>query len=155
VAGQQESAITLEGAWIARVTTPGFPVTPQWSYVLVSDPSRRRSSIFGSIDAGFGTPGVDHDSPLSGEAVQIGPDSAKFNVVWHRMDGPGHILAIGTASGTVTYVAPGKARAVVHFAIYPPTADADGDGLPDPDTAVVPTRFSLATIDTRVRSPRE
>ena len=153
VAGQQEGALKLEGAWIARVTAPAFPVTPQWTYVLVPDPSGRRASIFGSIDAGFGTPGIDHDSPLLGQAVQTGPDTAKFNVVWHRMDAPGHILAIGTASGTVTSVAPGKIRAEVNFAIYPPTADADGDGLPDPDTTVVPKTFSVTTVDTRVMSP--
>ena len=155
IAGQEERAIKLEGTWIARVTTGGFPVTPQWTYLLVPDPSGRRASILGSVDAGFGTPGVDHDSPLLGEAVQTGPDTADFNVVWHRMDAPGHILAIGTASGTVTYAAPGKAAAVSHFAIYPPTADADGDGLPDPDTTVVPTAFTLTTTDTRVPSPRQ
>ena len=60
----------------------------------MTDPSRRRSSIFGSIDAGFGTRGIDHDSPLLGEAVQTDPDTAELNVVWHWMDAPGQIVQV-------------------------------------------------------------
>ena len=150
--GQELGAIKLEGAWIARVATPAFPVTPQWTYVLVPDGSGKHATIYGSVDVGFGTPGVDHDSPLVGEMVRTGFDTAAFKVVWHRIDSAGHILAIGTVSGTATFTAPGKAGAIHHFAIYAAAADADGDGLPDPETTVVPTTFTLMTMDTRVPS---
>jgi hypothetical protein len=63
------------------------------------------------------------------------------------------VLWIGTSTGTFTFVAPGKIEVLHNFAFYAPSADADGDGLPDPDAAPVHT-VQLSTVDTRMPLPR-
>lgn len=150
-ASGQDEGFKLEGAWIARVTNPFMTPTPQWTYVLSRDPSGRRATVHGAVDVGLGLPG--RPTALLGEAVQTGPYTALVSTVWFHLDDAGNVLAICTAVSTVTFIGPGKSDVVHHFAIYSPDADGDGDGLPDPDTSVAPSEFTIITADTRVPSP--
>ena len=74
-------AVKLEGAWIAR----GVEAPVQWTYVLSPDPSGRQASLHGSIDVGLGASsfGADYPSPLIGNLILTGPDTARFNSVWY------------------------------------------------------------------------
>ncbi len=162
--GSGVGAVKLEGAWVARVTSMNgqpFPAVSQWSYVLSPDASGRSASIHGSIDVGFtshqpgGTAGF--VTPLIGEVVQTGPDTAAFNAYWYSISqgGPGQfdqVVTIGTVSGVARYLAPGKAELTDDFKIYLASADADGDGFPDEGSSPVAT-FTVTTVDTRIPSP--
>jgi len=150
-ASGQGEGLKLEGAWVARVTNPFMTPTPQWTYVLSPDPSGRRAAVHGAVDVGLGLPG--RPTALLGEAVQTGPYTALVSTLWYHLDDAGNVLLICTGASTATFQAPGKSDVVHHFAIYPPDADADGDGLPDPDTSVVPSEYTVITTDTRVPSP--
>jgi len=150
----------LEGAWVAKVV--GMP--GQWSYVLAPDSSGRRAALAGSIDVGFSLAplfgATDRTSLLMANLVMTGPKTGVFNSVWYglrEVPPPSpvtdEVLWIGTSTGTFTFVAPGKIEVLHNFAFYAPSADADGDGLPDPDAAPVHT-VQLSTVDTRMPLPR-
>jgi hypothetical protein len=86
--GQTRGAGKLEGAWIARVTSSPFPPgLYQWTYVLAPASSGRVASIHGSVDVAFPNP-IPHDrtTPLLGEIVQTGPDTAAFNTIWYGLN---------------------------------------------------------------------
>ncbi len=162
--GSDVGALKLEGAWVARVTSiegQPFPAVSQWSYVLSPDSSGRSASLHGSIDIGFtpnqpgGTPGF--LTPLIGEIVQTGPNTAAFHVYWYEIsEGESgefdQIVSIGTVSGVARLVAPGKMELTDNFKIYPASADADGDGIPDEGSAPIAS-FTVTTLDTRIPSP--
>jgi hypothetical protein len=153
-----QSRFKLEGAWIARTTfvdIPGFSETSfQWNYVLAPDPSGRRATIRGSVDVAF--PQIiayDFLSPLIGEAVMTGPNTAAFDSIWYAIqkgipiDG---IAFIGRAWGEIRFVGAGKSEVTYNFEIYSPDADADGDGLPEGDWEL---SFTATSLDTRLPSP--
>jgi hypothetical protein len=149
--GQDQAAIKLEGAWIARVTSSPFPPAPyQWTYILARDASGRRAGIHGSVDVAFPNP-IAHDrtTPLLGEIVQTGPDTAAFNSIWYGLN-QGVVVFIGRNGGTVRFLGPGKAEVQHNFELYLPSADIDGDGLPDGPPAAA---FGVTSLDTRVPSP--
>lgn len=158
-----QGAMKLEGAWVARVTSMNdepFPFVSQWTYVFSPDASGRRATLHGTIDVGFGPSqpsNVEYNTPLIGEAVQTGPDTAVFNACWYKVQQGGagqlnQILSIGTVSGEAWYVAEGKFVTTHHFAIYLPSSDADGDGIPDEGSFPV-SQFMVTTQDTRIPSP--
>ncbi len=156
---QTTSAFKLEGAWIARVTSyegNAWPFLTQWSYVVTADPSARRGTFHGSIDVPFpGVPG-DYMTPIMGEVIQTGPDTAVDNTIWYHLQKASpvdQIVAIGTAKGEWQWLGPNKVATTVHFAIYAVNADTDGDGLPEPDAVPIAT-FTVTTVDTRVPLPR-
>jgi hypothetical protein len=149
--GQTRGAGKLEGAWIARVTSSPFPPgVYQWTYVLAPASSGRVASIYGSVDVAFPNPiPFDKTTPLLGEIVQTGPDTAAFTSVWHGIH-QDTIVFIGRNQGTVRFVGPDHAEVQHNFEFYLPSSDADGDGLPEgPPLAV----FSATSMDTRVPSP--
>ena len=157
-ANEDSGAFKLEGAWIAKGV--GFPL--QWTYVLSFDPSGRRASLHGSIDVGLGGSGFDADrgSPLLGELVMTGPDTAKFISVWYglKTTPPGspvsaQIVYIGVNKGDVKFTGPGKGTASHHIAYYLPSSDADGDGLPDQGTTPALGPIPITTFDTRLPAP--
>ena len=163
VSGQGD--VKLEGAWVARVTGMNgqpFPAVSQWSYVLSPDASGRSAAVHGSIDLSFNPnpnqPGnTMFSTPLIGETVQTGPDTATFKIFWYTISqgGPGQfnqIVLIGTASGTARFVGPGKAEFTDDFKIYPASADADGDGFPDEGSTPIRS-FTVTSLDTRIPSP--
>ena len=149
--GQAQGALKLEGAWIARVTSSPFPPgSYQWTYILAPASSGRTATIHGSVDVPF-PGGIPHDetTPLIGEIRQTGPDSAAFNSIWYGLN-QGVIVFIGRSWGTARYFGPDRAEGQHNFEIYLPSADVDGDGLPDGAPAAV---FSVTTRDARVPSP--
>ncbi|MBZ5499858.1 MAG: hypothetical protein LAP85_25960 [Acidobacteriia bacterium] len=158
-----QGAMKLEGAWVARVTSMNghpFPAVSQWSYVFSPDASGRSAAIHGSIDVGFfpNQPGnTTFSTPLIGEAVSTGPDTATFKVIWYTISqsGPGQfnqVVLIGTASGAARSVGPGKVEVTDDFKIYLASADADGDGFPDEGSTPIRS-FTVTTLDTRIPSP--
>lgn len=168
VAGEGDKAFKLEGAWVAKVV--GMP--GQWSYVVSSDPSGKRGSGHGSVDVGFRanfacnlnnyptdfeTP--DSESPILVSIIMTAPDTLSFNAIWYGLKDLGpmspivnEIVLIGTVTGEFTVVAPGKMQGTHTFAIYYPTADANGDGFPDEGTTP-DCLFQMNTVDTRLPMP--
>ena len=155
----ERGAYKLEGAWVARVE--GTPI--QWSYVLVPDPSGRRASLAGSIDVGFSVAALfgptDRSSMLMANLVMTGPDRGVFNSLWYGLKelpetSPvgSEVIWIGMSTGTFAFRAQGTIDVVHNFAFYDPSADADGDGLPDPG-AMPKYETQIPTVDTRLMPP--
>jgi hypothetical protein len=152
----QTGAVKLEGAWIAKVTAmdgvpAGTPLPFQWSYVLAPSASGRSASIHGSVDVAFPESVVsDFHTPIVGEMVQTGPDTVAFTSIWyHVAEGSqvDQIVLIGMVRGEARFIGPGKAEATHHFALYLPSADADGDGLPEGTPILT---FDATSMDTRL-----
>lgn len=159
LAGKGAGANKLEGAWVAKVV--GAP--SQWSYVLVPDPSGRRAALAGSVDVGFSVAGLfgptDRTSILMANLVMTGPDHGVFNSVWFGLKELPEtspitdvVVWIGTSQGTFTFTAPGKISVVHNFAFYWPSADSDGDGLPDAN-AEPAYEVQILSEDTRLMPP--
>ena len=168
VADKGDRAFKLEGAWVAKVV--GMP--GQWSYVVSSDPSGKRGSGHGSVDVGFRAnyacalnnyfpnfQSSDSESPILVSMVMTGPDTVSYNAIWYGLKelGPmipivNEIVLIGTVTGELTVVGPGKMEGIHTFAIYYPSADADGDGFPDEGTTP-DCVFQMLTVDTRLPMP--
>lgn len=169
VADKGDAAFKLEGAWIAKAQDPYFG---QWSYVVSSDPSGKRGSGHGSVDVGFRANYVcalngyetdfepsDSESPILVSMVMTGPDTISYSAIWYGLKdlGPApisnDIVLIGTVTGTLEVVAPGKLYGTHKFALYKPDADFDPyDGLPD-ETAYPECKFEMNTVDTRLPMP--
>lgn len=158
-AGKKASAaFKLEGAWIARIVeVPGG----QWTYTTSPDASGRHATGHGSIDVGLYTPlsdMVDTTSPLLIDAVITGPDTVKFNSIWYGtkkvvgLATLAEVIYIGVNHGELKQVAPNKREGTHNIEFYLASADADHDGLPDPD-AVPVAAVTVHTIDTRLPSP--
>jgi len=168
VADGDDRAFKLEGAWVAKVV--GFP--GQWSYVVSSDPSGKRGSGHGSVDIGFRANFIcnlnnmptdfeptDSQSPILVSMVMTGPDTVSYNSIWYGLEDLGpmspivnQVVLLGTVTGELEVVAPGKMHGTHKFALYYPTADGDGDGFPD-ETADPACEFQLNTVDTRLPMP--
>jgi hypothetical protein len=158
VFAQDAGAFKLEGAWIARVTSFNggpWPYLTQWSYVVTADPSGRRGTIHGSVDVPFpGVPG-DYVTPIIGEVIQTGPETAIDNSIWYHVlkaSPVNQIVAIGTAKGEWRQLGPDKVETTIHFAIYEASADTNGDGIPGPGATPI-AAFTVTTVDTRVPLP--
>jgi hypothetical protein len=159
---QHGSSAKLEGAWVARL--PGTPF--QWNYVMnPTEPSGQRATLWGSFTipipgalVGLPTQYQTQDlSVISGEAVMTGRNEAKGKVIWWGLKdtvaGIKQVVYIGVDSVTISFAAPGKAQVSHHMKFYDPSADADGDGLPDPgQQPVFPvpsgTSVDVTSIDT-------
>jgi hypothetical protein len=151
-ANDGSGAFKLEGAWIAKVQGAPF----QWSYVLSPDASGRRASLHGSVDIAFAGPiPADRGTPLIGESVMTGRDTGKFNSMWYGISNSStpQIAYIGVSSGEIMFVDQGKMVVTHHFYFYLPSADADGDGIPDPGAVPVIPPVVVVSIDTRLPSP--
>ncbi|HSG98360.1 MAG TPA: hypothetical protein VLA11_10255 [Woeseiaceae bacterium] len=169
VADEDEGAFKLEGAWVAKVVPPYFG---QWSYVITSDPSGKRGTGHGSVDVGFSANAAcgftdpadefdptDSESPILVSMVMIGRHTVSYSAIWYGLAdlGPSSpinnaIVVIGTTTGVLEFVEPGKLAGTHNFALYYPDADDDGDGYPDPGVEPACT-FQLSTVDTRLPMP--
>ena len=170
LADKDDGAFKLEGAWVAKVLgAPG-----QWSYMISSDPSGKRGAGHGSVDVGFranficglnGFPTefelTDSESPILVSMLMTGPDTVAYNSIWYGLKDLGplspivnEIVLIGTVTGELEVVAPGKMQGTHNFALYTPDADIDPvDGFPD-EAAVPVCEFQLFTVDTRLPMPQ-
>lgn len=168
MAGGGHGAYKLDGAWVAKVQeSPG-----QWSYVISSDPSGRRASGHGSIDAGFNVEVIclmygyevdfepsDSSSPILVNIVMTGPSTASYYAIWYGLKDleppsplSAQIVMIGVVTGELEFDGPGKAHGTHNFALYDPAADADSDGFPDENMPTECT-FPSTTVDTRLPMP--
>ena len=158
--GSGQGALKLEGAWVSRVTSVEgiagkYPF--QWSWVMAPDASGRRGTLHGSVDVGFGQSaeiGGDFVTPLIGEFVLTGPDTAAFNSYWYgiKKGAVNQIVSIGRSWGETRSTGPGKSETTYHFEIYPASEDSDGDGFPDAGAAPV-KQFIVTSEDTRIPPP--
>jgi hypothetical protein len=158
--GSGAGAMKLEGAWVSRVTSiegiaGKYPF--QWSFILAPDASGRRATLHGSVDVGFGQgtdTGSDFATPLLGEFIMTGPDTAAFNSYWYgvKTGKPDQIVSIGRSWGETKSTGPGKSETTYHFEIYPANADNDRDGFPDAG-AVPIKQFTVTSEDTRIPPP--
>lgn len=161
-----DSAIKLEGAWIAKVVSIEgqsgiYPY--QWSHILSPSASGNSAGIRGSVQVAFPTlPGLDSDivSPIIGEIVKTGANTAAFNSYWYEMAYGdfgafiNQIVVIGRDWGVSEFVGPGEAETTHHFEYYSPDADNDGDGIPDPGSTPIYTT-TITTRDKRIPPPAE
>ncbi len=155
LAWSEPKAYKLEGSWVVKV--PGTPVL--WSYASSPDPSGRSAAISGEIHVPLGPsiivpglfPDLEYYSPFVGQMIMTGPDTFEFSSVWYGMKKGfpfNQVVFIGMNNGQGRFIEPGTAVATNHMAFYAPTADADGDGLPDPDATPVlclPPSVGVAT----------
>jgi hypothetical protein len=155
---RHHSAYKLEGAWIAKVVDPA-PL--QWTYTLSPDPDGRSAAMYGSINVGLKPvvlnpalfPDFEYSTDFVGELVMTGPNAMKFTAVWYGMKKGfplDQIVLIGVNSGTGKFIGPGRTQVTHHLAFYAPSADADGDGLPDPGKAPSFCLPATISLDTRV-----
>lgn len=164
-ADKDDSAFKLEGVWVAKVLPPYYG---QWSYMVSADPSGKRGSAHGSVDIGPRANFIcgdlfepaESESPILVSMVMTRPDTISYNSIWYGLKDLGpmsplsnEIVLIGTVTGELEVVAPGKMHGTHHFALYTPDADiAPHDGLPD-EAAVPVCKFELETMDTRLPMP--
>jgi hypothetical protein len=150
----------LAGAWIAKSTTS--PV--QASYVVTpSDPSGHSATISGSLQVRIPIAvvspefaDVESSSDFVGEAVMTGPTTANYSIVGYGLKKlvpatpfQEEVVLIWVDSGQIEFTEPGQALTTHQVAYYYPEADADGDGLPDPDQSPVYC-VPATTLDTHV-----
>ena len=115
--------------------------------VTVEESTDRIIPIQGYADAGAVIASQNSWPDAPREAVVFGlkelPETSPITdvVVW-----------IGTSQGTFTFTAPGKISVVHNFAFYWPSADSDGDGLPDAN-AEPAYEVQILSEDTRLMPP--
>jgi hypothetical protein len=154
---QHGTSAKLEGAWVARL--PGTPF--QWNYVMTpAQPSGQRATAWGAFTipipgALVGLPAQYQTMDLSvfsGELVMTERNEAKGKVVWWGLKDTGtgikQVVYIGVDSFTATFTAPGKTLVTHLMKFYDPSADADGDGLPDPGQQPVFSAPPVTSTDT-------
>ena len=155
--GTEPQSYKLEGAWVAKV--PGTPI--MWNYALSPDPSGRSAAMFGEIQVPIGPsiivpglfPDLEYYSTMVGEIKMTGPDTCEFSSVWYGMKKGfpfNQVVFIGMNNGQARFIEPGRALGTNHLAFYAPSADADGDGLPDPGQAPVLCLPPSVSIGTRL-----
>jgi hypothetical protein len=137
----------LGGAWIGG--HPGFT----WSAIQAQmDPLgqtcadrailKNFDNQFAGLLAAFG---ADNLSDAVGEARMISPDTARWTLLAYAVatpHAPGELLqnqAIVLYSGTWKFTSDNTAVLNYSVNVYLPSADADGDGLPDPGATPVLT----------------
>jgi len=163
MADEGKGVYKLNGAWVAKVN--GMP--GQWSYVISADPSGKSASGHGSVDVGFNPNAIcgplfeptDSESPILVNMIMTGSDTVSYYAIWYGLkdlDPTGlvsnEIVLIGVVTGELKFVAPGKSHGSHNFALYDPTADADGDGFPD-EGSTAQCMFPMTTVDTRMPMP--
>ena len=148
----------LGGGWVG-----GNP-TYTWSVLFApSDPTGQTAAArpilkyfnnqFAGLLAAFG---ADNLSDATGEAKMVSLDTAQWTLISYMQvtpHQPGDLLqnmAIVVSHGTWKFTSDNTAVLNYTLDIYPPSADADGDGFPDPGTTPV---LSVPTIDNAKRVP--
>jgi hypothetical protein len=147
----------LGGSWIGRV--PGTPV--MWSYTLTPDPSGRKAAMSGMVEIPVGPsvivpglfPDLEYYSPLVGQVEVTGPTTTEFTAIMYGMKKGfpfNKVVCIIVNSGQSKFMGPGKFQNSNHMAYYAPSADADGDGLPDPGAVPALCLPASTSVETQV-----
>jgi hypothetical protein len=158
VTGFGQRYYRLGGAWVGG--NPAYT----WSCLFApSDPlgqtaaARPILSYFQSQFAGLLVQfGADNISDATGEIKMISPDTAQWTLIGYMQatpHQPGDLLqrqGILVSHGTWKFTSDNTAILNYTLDVYPPSADADGDGFPD--TGVQPL-LSVPTVDNARRVP--
>lgn len=158
VTGFGQRHYQLGGAWV------GGNSMYTWSCLFApSDPlgqtaaARPILSYFNDQFAGLlASFGADNLSVATGEVKMISPDTARWTLISYMQVTPkqaGDALqnkAIIVSHGTWKFTSDSTALLNYTLDIYPPSADADGDGFPD--VGAQPA-LSIPTVDTGKRVP--
>jgi hypothetical protein len=148
----------LGGGWV------GGGAVYTWSVLFApSDPLGQTAAArpilkyfnaqFAGLLASFG---ADNLSDATGEIKMVSPDTGRWTLISYMQvtpKQPGDLLqnkAIIVSHGTWKFTSDNTAMLNYTLDIYPPTADADGDGFPDAGTAPV---LSVPALDTAKRVP--
>jgi hypothetical protein len=133
----------------------------QWAYTLSPDPSGRTAAMYGTIQVAI-RPGVvnsnlfpdfEYSRDFVGQLIMTGHDTMKFGAVWYGMKKAlpfDQVVYIGVNSGEGKFTGPGQSQVPHHLAFYHLSADADGNGLPDPGQAPVLCLPATISLDTRL-----
>jgi len=151
--GLRDQPLKLEGSWVA--TVPGTPLS--WMYTFApSDPSGREAAFNGTTqvsDPTFGGafPNAEYVTPFIGEATVNARNQADYSVLWYGMKKGATLpekVYIVLDSGTIEKTGSGRTQVMHNFAVFLPSQDTDGDGLPD--TGGPGACIPLTSIDTRL-----
>ena len=133
----------LGGGWI------GGGGGSVWNALYIPlDPAGQKAALrvneisYGADTAGFLTAfGADALTEYVGEAQMISRNTWKWSMVCYgvKQGNPPEIRGIAVYTGTGTFTGVNSYDVNGSNAIYLPTADADGDGLPDPGATPVVT----------------
>lgn len=158
-------SVKLEGAWM--MTVPGTPVRASFN-LIPSESSCRRASVAGDFIAGmppvlYGLPPQyipeEVTIPYSGDLMMVGRHEAVGTLIWWAMRDtvPGEptypfrkVVHIGVSAVTASFTSPDKAQFVNRLIFYDPSADANGDGMPDPGVEPIFTVPPVACEITRI-----
>jgi hypothetical protein len=91
---------------------------------------------------------------MVGQIRMTGPKTLEGTAIWYGMKKGipfNQIVCIGVNNVQGIFTGPGEAVFTNHLAFYAPTADGDGDGLPDP--GVEPDLCVPASISVETRVP--
>ena len=158
VTGLGQKNYRLGGGWVG-----GNP-TYTWSVLFApSDPAGQTAAArpilkyfndtFGGLLSSFG---ADNLSDATGEVKMISTDTARWTLISYMQvtpKQPGDLLqnkAIVVSHGTWKFTSENTAVLNYVLDVYLPSADADGDGYPDPGTTPL---LSIPTVDNAKRVP--
>ncbi len=147
----------LGGGWIFSA-----PDTIYTALQIPLDPAGRTAAIrVHAMTYDLGTAGLvtafgaDTLSESTGEAEMTGRNTAKWTLVAYgqAQGNPPQIRAICVSAGTLQFTGPNSLGILYTLKVYAATADADGDGFPDPDTLPAVTIPGLTATAKRVPVP--
>jgi hypothetical protein len=147
----------LGGGWIGS----GSGLVYNALYIPL-DPAGQKAAIrlsFPSYSAywaaGAAALGADAASDGVGEAAMTSHDTFKWTSVGYflKQGNPPEIRAISVGTGTATFTGVDSFNVKWDTALYAPTADADGDGFPDPGATPLMTATDLTGSAKRVPLP--
>jgi len=145
--------LKLEGSWVA--TVPGSPLS--WIYTFApSDPSGREAAFHGTAHVTDPTimgsfPDAEYMTPFIGQAALNARNQADYSVLQYGMKKGATLpekVYIMVDSGTIKKTGPGRTEVTHNFALYLPSQDTDGDGLPDAGGPVA--CIPITSLDTRL-----
>lgn len=135
----------LGGAWV------GHTAVGSWTLLQTPINSEATEAILRVSFTSYGTDlaglaaafGADSWSDLVGQAVMINRNTDRWTLVGYaQAKGPNNelqIRAIAVAFGTFQFVDPDHGVVHTTLTVYPASADADGDGMPDAGTTPMVT----------------
>jgi len=158
VTGFEPRHYQLGGAWVGG--NPAYT----WSVLFApSDPAGQTAAArpilsyfnvqFAGLLASFG---ADNLSVATGEARMVSPDTARWTLISYMQvtpKQPGDTLqnkGIIVSHGTWKFTSENTAALNYTLDVYPPSADADGDGFPDGGATPA---LSIPTVDSGRRVP--
>lgn len=151
---QVQSQYKLGGGWIGSSDVGG------WSALQIPlDPAGKTEALrvrlvsYGPETAGLlGFSGANVLSDLIGEGEMVTTDTAKWKIVGYAQAQGAtlDIRQIWVAAGTLRFTGRDSFENHYTLTVYPPEADADGDGFPDPGATPLVTIPGINGNATRV-----